>query len=132
MRIQDVLKFSLELVLPERLVRALQSRGRANAAQPSPSIADDGNVELSRARSIIEDLDHVEFGGPSFGSQTMQLMAQVLDEIRTELPDPVSDHELRRIAAAILKAAADGERDLARLKSRARVAFSGDNPADKA
>lgn len=123
MRIQDVLKFSLELVLPERLVGALQ-KGTHDGAAQQPSANAAGDVALDDAQSIIEELDHGEFGGPSFGPETMQLMAQALHEIRTELPQGASDEDLRKLAAAILKAAADGERDSARLKSKARDAVS--------
>lgn len=73
---------------------------------------------------IIEDLDHAEFGGPSFGPHTMHLMASVLEDIETEMSERLPDDLLRKIASAILKVAADGERDAGRLKAKARAAFA--------
>ena len=59
----------------------------------------------------------------------MTLMSRALDEIRAELAEPVSDDKLRCIAAAILKAAAEGERDVARLKAKAEInPCTGDTP----
>ena len=129
MRIQGLLKFSLDLMLPQRLTRRLQgvaAHQTGGPQYPLPDIADGQDLELRKAQRIIEDIDHGEFGGPSFGPQTMQLMAQALLEIRTDLPEPASDAELNRVAVAILANAAEGERDLERLKSKARAAvFAG-------
>ena len=128
MRIKDALKFSLELFLPERLLQAIQHRlvSREELLRPSPS-ADSSTAGVGTSQFIIESLDHDAFGGPSFGPHTVALMSRALDEIRAELVDPVSDDKLRCIATAILKAAADGERDVARLKAKARIEpHSGD------
>lgn len=129
MRIQDALKFSLELILPERLASAMR---RAPVGGPSNQAAA-GQVDQtgrpSRARAIIEDLDHGEFGGPSFGPHTMHLMTAVLEDIEVEMSERLSDDLLRQIASAILKAAADGERDAGRLKAKARAIFAAPDPA---
>lgn len=129
MRIQDALKFSLELILPERLASAMR---RAPVGGPSNQTAagqDDQAGRPSRARAIIEDLDHGEFGGPSFGPHTMHLMTAVLEDIEVEMSERLSDDLLRQIASAILKAAADGERDAGRLKAKARAVFAAPDPA---
>lgn len=121
MRIQDLLKFSFDLILPGRLARARQHRPPSPPDMQEQRFDDAGapSSKPRKARSIIEDLDYEEFGGPSFGPQTMKLMEDVLDDIQKEAPTPLSPDELRRIAIAILKAAADGERDADRLKAKA-------------
>jgi hypothetical protein len=134
MRINDLLKFSLELVLPERLARGLQGLAYDTRGPQyrSPGISNIRDLDLRKAQAIIENLDHGEFGGPSFGPQTMRLMAQALHEIRSDLPELASDEDLQRVAASILKAAADGERDLERLKSKAKITiFVGASTAPK-
>jgi hypothetical protein len=122
MRIQDAPRFSLELLLPERVLQAMQHQRakRKGLAESSPSAGDPIEPEIG-SQAIIESLDRDAFGGPSFGPHTMALMSRALDELRAELAEPVSDDQLRRIAAAILTAAADGERDVARLKAKAFV-----------
>ena len=72
-----------------------------------------------KARRIIEELDHAQFGGPSFGPQTIELMSKALEGAEASLPEPASDQQLRLIAAEILKVAGDGERDPVRLKAAA-------------
>ena len=133
MRIQDVLKFSLELFLPERWISAILDRAPPSDAAPNQKVAgqNDQAGEPPKARSIIQDLDHGEFGGPSFGPHTMQLMENVLDDIQAEAAAPLSDDWLRRIASAILRAAADGERDAGRLKAKAIAAVAEADPARK-
>jgi hypothetical protein len=121
MRIQDALRYSLELLLPERVLQAMQhQRAKRKGPAESPSAGDQIEPRIG-SQAIIESLDRDAFGGPSFGPHTIALMSRALDELRAELAEPVSDDQLRSIAAAILTAAADGERDVARLKAKAFV-----------
>lgn len=132
MKFRDALKFSLDLFLPEKTVLAverlmLDHHGEANCTlrePPAPEIgeADRGN----KARGMIEALDSSQFGGPSFGPQTIALMSQALDETLAMLPQPVADDFARTIAAAILKIAAEGERDPVRLQTYAITALKLD------
>lgn len=129
MRFRDALKFSLELFLPERAALAverfaLERPGEANPTlreQPASTIGEAGYG--NNARRIIEDLDSSQFGGPSFGPQTIALMSLALEQAQASLPQPVTDDCARAIAASILKVAAAGERDPVRLRILAMSAL---------
>lgn len=125
MKFRDTLKFALELFVPEKLMPA----GGNSAPEPeaSPKAAASAEVERvaprQRARRMIEELDHGQFGGPSFGPQTIELMSTALEGAGASLREPASDQELRSMAAIILKVAGDGERDPVRLKAAAMSAL---------
>ena len=135
MRFRDTLKFALELFVPEKLMHP----GGSTASDPKPEASQNvatgfgaeepvhGGREArqgGKARRIIEELDHGQFGGPSFGTQTIELMSKALEGAEAALPGPASDHQLRLIAARILKVAGDGERDPVRLKAAAMSALA--------
>ena len=126
MRFRDTLKFALELFLPEKLVHpggSFASDPEPEASQNAATSPEAGEAgQNSKARRIIEELDHGQFGGPSFGPQTIELMSRALEDAETSLPQPASDQQLRLIAATILKVAGDGERDPIRLKVAAMSA----------
>ena len=123
MRFRDTLKFALELFVPEKLMHP----GGSSASDPKPEASQNVPTNLEgeetakrrKARRIIEELDHGQFGGPSFGPQTIELMSTALEAAEASLPGPASDQQLRSIAAEILKVAGDGERDPVRLKAAA-------------
>ena len=127
MRFRDTLKFALELFVPERLMHP----GGSSASDPQPEASrnvatglEAGEpVQRRKARRIIEALDHGQFGGPSFGQQTIELMSKALEDAEASLPEQASDQQLRLIAATILKVAGDGERDPIRLKAAAMSAL---------
>jgi hypothetical protein len=127
MRFRDTLKFALELFVPERLMHP----GGSSASDPKPEASQNVPTNLEaeetarrgKARRIIEELDHGQFGGPSFGPQTIELMSKALEGAEASLPAPASDQQLRLIAANILKVAGDGERDPIRLKAAAMSAL---------
>jgi hypothetical protein len=127
MRFRDTLKFALELFVPEKLMQP----GGSSASDPKPEASKDAatsleaeeSVQRKKARRIIEELDHGQFGGPSFGPQTIELMSKALEDAEASLPQPASDQQLRLIAATILKVAGDGERDPVRLKAAAMSAL---------
>ena len=124
---RDTLKFALELVLPERLTHP----GGSPASDPKPEASPDAAAgpgaehaaQVGKARRIIEELDHAKFGGPSFGPQTIELMSRALEGAEALLPEGASDHQLRLLAATILKVAGDGERDPIRLQAAAMSAL---------
>lgn len=128
MKVRDTLMFALELFVPERLLRARQT----SASDPDQKSSKDipailKNAEgggIGRARMIIEELDHGQFGGPSFGLYTLELMSKTLLDAEASLPQPVTSEQLRMVAAIILKVAGDGERDPARLKAAAISALA--------
>ncbi|MEH2526157.1 MULTISPECIES: hypothetical protein [unclassified Bradyrhizobium] len=117
------MKFVLELFVPEKLMPP----GGSPVSDPKPETSQNGTTSLEsekaaqggKARRIIEELDHAQFGGPSFGPQTIELMSKALEAAEAYLPGPASDQQLRLIAATILKVAGDGERDPIRLKAAA-------------
>ena len=127
MRFRDTLKFALELFVPEKLMHP----GGSSASDPKPEASQNVPTNLEaeetakrgKARRIIEELDHGQFGGPSFGPQTIELMSKALEGAETSLPGPASDQQLRLIAAKILKVASDGERNPIRLKAAAMSAL---------
>jgi hypothetical protein len=133
MRFRDVLKFSVELFLPEKAVLAVERLARERPAEAAPKLRERSaptNGEIGRsknnARRIIEDLDNSRFGGPSFGSQTIDLMSLALEEEQSLRAQPLTDDYARAIAAAILKVAATGERDPVRLRTLAMSALESD------
>ena len=127
MRFRDTLKFALELFVPERLMHPGGSSAPDPKPEPSHNVATGLGVEeavqVGKAHRIIEELDHGQFGGPSFGPQTIELMSKALEGAETSLPGPASDQQLRLIAAKILKVAGDGERNPIRLKAAAMSAL---------
>lgn len=127
MRFRDTLKFALELFVPEKLMHpggSSASDPKAEASQSAAtSLEAEETVQHRKARRIIEELDHAQFGGPSFGPQTIDLMSKALEAAEASLPEPASDPQLRLIAAKILKVAGDGERDPIRLKAAAMSAL---------
>jgi hypothetical protein len=127
MRFRDTLKFALELFVPERLMHPGGGSASASEAEASQNVATsleaEETVQHRKARRIIEELDHAQFGGPSFGPQTIELMSTALEAAEASLPEPASDQQLRLIAAKILKVAGDGERDPIRLKAAAMSAL---------
>ena len=130
MALRDTLKFSLELLLPEKLIRAAgyltTSSGPEHLPEPESSNVETA-TQLEGARLIIQELDHGRFGGPSFGPQTITLMSQALSDVQTSLLIPVSDERMQTIAAALLELAANGERDPVKLKFAAMSAFETEN-----
>lgn len=129
MRFRDALKFSLELFLPERAVLAVERFALERPGETSPTLreqsastSDEASYD-NNARKIIEELDSSQFGGPSFGPQTIALMSRALEEAQASLPQPIADDCARAIAASILSVAAAGERDPVRLKTLAMSAL---------
>jgi len=127
MRFRDTLKFALELFVPEKLMHPGGSSASDPKAEASQNVATsleaEETVQHRKARRIIEELDHAQFGGPSFGPQTIDLMSKALEAAEASLPEPASDQQLRLIAAKILKVAGDGDRDPIRLKAAAMSAL---------
>jgi hypothetical protein len=134
MRFRDTLKFALELIVPEKLMHPGGSSASDPKLEASQNVTTGLGTEQAvqggekalqggRARRIIEELDHGQFGGPSFGPQTIELMSKALEGAEASLPEPASDQQLRLIAARILKVAGDGERDPARLQAAAMSAL---------
>jgi hypothetical protein len=98
---------------------------RPASGKRSTSTIEVAEADLS-ARGIIEDMDSAQFGGPSFGSQTIVLMSLALEEALAILPQPVEDESIGAIVANILKAAAEGERDPVRPRLAAMLALNLD------
>jgi hypothetical protein len=135
MRFRDTLKFALELFVPEKLMHPGGGSASDTKAESSQNVAASLEAEEAvqggkqaivggKARRIIEELDYGQFGGPSFGQQTIELMSKALEGAEASLAEPASDQQLRLIAAKILKVAGDGERDLVRLKTAAISALA--------
>jgi hypothetical protein len=125
MRLRDALRFSVELFLPEKAVLAVE-RFSIERSVDSDRTAREGlksTETLVRsgksAQSVIEDLDSSQFGGPSFGAQSIRLMSLALEEAVAMLPQPVDDNCVRVLAARILEVAAAGVRDPVRLRNSA-------------
>jgi hypothetical protein len=133
MRFRDALRFSLELFLPEKAVLAVERLAHERLGEAAPTLPERSTPtigETSRsninARRIIEELDNSQFGGPSFGPQTIDLMSLALEEAQTLRAEPLTANNARAIAAAILKVAAAGERDPVRLRTLAMSALESD------
>jgi hypothetical protein len=130
MRFRDALRFSLELFLPEKVVLAVERLAHERPAEDTPTPRErpantvgETRRSISNSRRIIEDLDKSQFGGPSFGPQTIDLMSLALEEAQALRAQPLTADCARAIAAAILKVAATGERDPVRLRTLALSAM---------
>ena len=122
MRFRDALRFLLELFLPEKAVLAVERFAIERPGEANPTLRERpaSTIDVAgfgkSAQGIIDDLDSSQFGGPSFGAQTIALMSLALEEALVMLPQPVNNDCARMIAANILKVAAGGERDPVRLR----------------
>jgi hypothetical protein len=135
MKFRDLLRFSLELFLPQRALVAFARRatGAREASEAHPQARTDAHTSTghsttrgidstkhdgstSDSRPLIAELDSAYFGGPSFGEQSIAMMAEALDDVLAALPAPVAMSTKRKLAAKILKRAADGERNPDRLR----------------
>jgi hypothetical protein len=135
MKFRELLRFSLELILPQRALVAFARRaaGPREASEAHPQAEADAHISTGHAatrgidstkhdgstsdgRPLIAELDSAHFGGPSFGEQSIAMMAEALDDVLAALPPPVAVSTKRELAANILKRAADGERNPDRLR----------------
>jgi hypothetical protein len=133
MRFRDALRFSLEMFLPERAVLAVERLTQERPAEAAAALRERSVPTIgetlrsnNNARRIIEELDNSQFGGPSFGPQTIDLMSLALEEAQTLRAEPLTADCARAIASAILKVAATGERDPVRLRTLAMSALETD------
>lgn len=141
MRFRDLVKFSLELFLPQRAFevfarRATGERQTAEAQRTDAQISSTTpGVESTKrdgpksdSRQLITELDSAHFGGPSFGEQSIAMMAEVLDDVLAALPPPVAVSTERELAAMILRHAADGDRNPDRLREAVLGEFLSPKP----
>jgi hypothetical protein len=131
MRFQDTLRFSLELVLPEKVVRALEKVkdiGVGGVLSPAPQ---ETNAPFNHLRHLIEEIDRERHGGLSFGTDTIALMTVALDQTIATYPQPVETERVREIVNCIMAVAEDGERnpERLRLKALAELQKAGDKTA---
>src|SRR5260370_28049939 len=82
----------------------------------------------SDSRPLITEPDSAHFGGPSFGEQSIAMMAEVLDDVLAALPPPVAVSTKRELAAMILRCAANGERNPDRLRKAVLGELSSPKP----
>lgn len=118
MRLQDTIRFSLELVLPEKAVRALEKVKDAGlgvlSPAPQPAVAPSSSLRL-----LIEEMDRDRYGGLSFGTDTIALMTTALDQAIATYPQPVETAQVRELIKCIMTVAEDGERNPERLRLKA-------------
>jgi hypothetical protein len=122
MKFRDVIGFSLQLVLPDKAILAFERLSQP--AQPVSPLDERRRADVpvtpkSDSLRLIEDLDSAQFGGPSFGEQSIAVMAKALDDALAILPAPIDHSKMRELAQKILDRAADGERNPARLRQAA-------------
>jgi hypothetical protein len=118
MKFRDLLRFSLELFLPQRALVAFARRatGAREASEAHPQARTDAHTSTghsttrgidstkhdgstSDSRPLIAELDSAYFGGPSFGEQSIAMMAEALDDVLAALPAPVAMSTKRKLAA---------------------------------
>ena len=77
MRFRDALGFLLELFLPEKAVLAVERFAIERPGEANPTLRERSASTIDvagfgkSARGVIDDLDSSQFGGPSFGAQTI-------------------------------------------------------------
>ena len=123
MRFQDTLRFSLELVLPEKVVRALEKVKEIGASGVSSPAPQQTNVSSNQLRFLIEEIDHNRYGGLSFGTDTISLMTIALDQAIASFPQPVETTQIRKIITCMMAVAEDGERNPERLRLKALAEY---------
>jgi hypothetical protein len=126
MKFRDAIGFSLQLVLPDKAILAFERflqppRPGSSLGAPPPAGARPDSVVRTNSDSLwlIKELDSAQFGGPSFGEQSISMMAKALDDALTMLPSPIENSKMRELAQKILDHAADGERNPVRLRQAA-------------
>ncbi|MBR2118624.1 MAG: hypothetical protein V4458_00920 [Pseudomonadota bacterium] len=118
MRFQDTVRFSLELVLPEKVVRALEKAKDIGLGGLSPA-PQQTKTPSNHLRLLIEEMDRDRYGGLSFGTDTIALMTLALDRTIATYPQPVEPARVREIIKYIMAVAEDGERNPERLRLKA-------------
>lgn len=119
MRFQDTVRFSLELVLPERAVRALEKIKDIGASRVLSPALQQTDTPSNHLRRLIEEIDRDRYGGPSFGTDTVALMTIAVDRAIATYPQPVSTEHVRKIIKCIIAVAEEGERNPERLRLKA-------------
>jgi hypothetical protein len=118
MKLRNLLRFSLELFLPESALLAFDRL----AERPPPELptpTDPAAASKSQCLLLIEELDSAQFGGPSFGQESIFVMGKALEDALALLPSPIENSRMRELAQKILDRAADGERNPTRLQQAA-------------
>jgi hypothetical protein len=141
MRFRDLVKFSLELFLPQRALEVFARRATGARQTTEPQRADAQIASTTQAaesptrdrpksdsKQLIIELDSAHFGGPSFGEQSITMMAEVLDDVLAALPPPLAASTERELAAMILRRAADGDRNPDRLREAVLDEFLSPKP----
>src|ERR1700752_1241778 len=100
MRFQDTLRFSLKLVLPEKVVRTLQKVKKIGVRGVLSPARRQTNA-YPNLRLLIEEIDH-DRGGLSFGTDTISLMTVALDQAIASYPQPVETEQVHKIINCIM------------------------------
>ena len=132
MKLRHIISYSLQLLVPETVITAFGRRSPAvRIASPPPVLSPDdgraapaGSAGKSKSLLLIEELDSAKFGGPSFGEESISVMAKALDQAIACLPLPIEHAKMKEIAQKILDRAADGERNSDHLRQAALDHFA--------
>jgi hypothetical protein len=132
MKLRHIISYSLQLFLPETVIMAFARRSPPVSVASTDSVLspDAGRATLvdsadkSKSLLLIEELDSAKFGGPSFGEESISVMAKALDQAIACLPSPIEQARIKEIAQKILDQAADGERNLDHLRQAALDHFA--------
>jgi hypothetical protein len=117
MKFRDVIGFSLQLVLPDRAMLAFERLSRRSQTESGFSDLSPADIGVNKLPSSVRLIE--ELGGPSFGEHSIAIMTRALDEALAALPFPIDNSKKREFAQRILDRAADGERNLDRLREAA-------------
>lgn len=124
MRLRDAVRFSLELVLPDKVVQAIDRYDRSRAAGAPNTNSTARTNPVSRQQQIIEEIDIARHGGLSFGPETISRMTVAFERAISTLLEPVEPSHIRMIAECVMDAAAGGERNPDRLQTMALEDFA--------
>lgn len=131
MRFQDTVRFSLELVLPEKVVRALERVKDVRLVRPSSSASQQAPSPSNHLRLLIEEIDRDRYGGLSFGADTIALMTVALDKTIAAYPQPVETAQVREVIKCIMAVAEDGERNPERLRLKTLAELQKRDPLQR-
>jgi hypothetical protein len=123
MKVRDLIRYSFELVLPEKAVDAFDRRVASAPRRPADRPSERRGPAFATLRQTLEQIDIARHGGLTFGPEAIERMTIALDGVIAALPHPAEASQIPGLAEHILDIAADGVRDPERLKTMALEAF---------
>jgi hypothetical protein len=119
MGVRDLLRFYLELSLPDRAIVAIEKLGLSRSPSHHEATGNPGLHQSALPQDeltlILQSIDMARYGGPSFSKDSFDRMTVALRQVISTIPGSPEPATINAIAQTILDGAANGERDPLRL-----------------